>query len=162
MKPILAALETGVLPVPSLSSWRRKRLSLITADDLARAITRIGTEGLTHPDEPIEPSTIASMGWQELADAASTARGRPVRTLAVPSALLYGVGWLADGLRALGLAGGVLGRGKAAEMLHDDWSARTQPRGQPPELAAVLSPFLRQPNTTELTGVTLRSERPHA
>ncbi|MEM9837620.1 MAG: NAD-dependent epimerase/dehydratase family protein [Pseudomonadota bacterium] len=142
MQPILQALKFGLLPVPGVRHWRERRLSLVTADQLARDIIDVAKSGA---DQPFEPATVASFSWNDLAKAAGEQLGKNIATIPVPSAALYGIGALADGLRALGWVGGVFGRGKAAEMLHHDWSVHTDTASQI-KLAQALAPFLPPPS----------------
>ncbi|MCQ8186336.1 NAD-dependent epimerase/dehydratase family protein [Parvularcula maris] len=159
MRPILASLGAGLLPVPSLRRWKEKRLSLVTADDLARFVVSLPKQRSSHP---VEPATIASTSWSDLAEATARLSGRTVRTVPVPSPILYVVGAAAELARAAGIGAGVMSRGKVSEMLHRDWSARSPGEGRTQDLASVLAPFLCQSNVSELAEMTLRSERPHA
>jgi nucleoside-diphosphate-sugar epimerase len=156
MKPLLGALGKGFLPVPGTKGHRASRLSLITARDLAQTILRVAAEP---PRGPIEPATVASFGWQELAHAASTLSGRKVRLVPVPRLLLRTLGAAAGAFRRADLAGGVMSYGKAAEMLHRDWSAE-HPLSPGADLADVLSPFIASSAASAPSRSVLRSERP--
>ena len=134
--PLVAALRRGVLPVPGGAGWRARRLSLVTADDLADALARVAT-GDESGAGPVTPATVPAFGWADLAEAGGA------RALPLPPAALRLAGRVADGARAAGLGGGVFGLGKARELLHDDWSCSGGGGGDPvAALAAVLRPYL--------------------
>ena len=136
--PLLRALRHGVLPVPGGVGWRERRLSLVTADDLAEVLLRVAgrSEGPAETLAPITPATVPSFGWADLAEAGGA------RALPLPPALLRLVGRSADAARRLGLAGGVFGLGKARELLHDDWSVTETTEDPAAALAAVLRTYL--------------------
>lgn len=133
--PLVAALRRGVLPVPGGAGWRARRLSLVTADDLADALARVAT-GDESGAGPVTPATVPAFGWADLAEAGGA------RALPLPPALLRLVGRSADAARRLGLAGGVFGLGKARELLHDDWSVTETTEDPAAALAAVLRAYL--------------------
>jgi nucleoside-diphosphate-sugar epimerase len=114
----------GVLAIPSTAC----RLSLCHVDDAAAAILA----ALNLPAAAAEPLEFddgrpGGYAWTDVAAVAARVLGRPVRTLTLPSGVLYGVGALSGFAAQVTRRPTVLTRHKVAEILHQDWVVRTAP-----------------------------------
>lgn len=98
------------------------RFSMLHVDDLADAVCRLAGQGPASAILPLAgPQPEGGWSWAELARVAGHARGKSVRTVGVPGAMLgagAGLGLVASRVmrrRAM------LTPGKARELLHRDW-----------------------------------------
>lgn len=101
---------------------REARFSLVHVDDVVEAIIRLLEHGPTKTAMTLAgPGPAGGWRWADIAAIASRLRGRPVRTLAVPAALLGAAG--ATGLAIQRLRGrrALLSPGKVRELRHIDW-----------------------------------------
>lgn len=118
--PLIALMRKGWLPHPAVES----RFSLLHVEDAAAAVLAAlsASDAL---EGAYEIPAGDPVNWPGLAEAAERVRGRPVRTVAAPGALLK----LAAAANRL--ANRVTGAphaftpGKAREMLHPDWTVRS-------------------------------------
>lgn len=120
---VLQMAARGVILVPAVQG---ARLSLVHVDDAARAVlAALDLDAL--PDHPVEFDDHAARGygWDEVAYAAATALGRPVRTVSVPRAALYASGAVGTLIARLTGRASVLSWDKVGEVLHPDWVAAT-------------------------------------
>ena len=111
----------GWLAVPAVDG---ARLSLAHVDDVVAAV--LATARLqSFPDQPVEFDDGASHGhsWPEIAQAASDALGRPVRSFRIPPAILYAAGAAASLGALVSRRPSVLSWDKVGEVLHPDWVA---------------------------------------
>ncbi|MCW5749940.1 MAG: NAD-dependent epimerase/dehydratase family protein [Alphaproteobacteria bacterium] len=117
---IFRLARLGILPVPGQVTGR---LGLIHVQDVAEAILHAlageGSGGV----HALDDGAPAGHSWPELAAAAGDAIGRRLRLVRVPAALLRSYGFAAGGLARLFGRAAMVGPGKVAEMLHQDWSA---------------------------------------
>lgn len=117
--PLLALIAQGFLPAPPQDEVER-RVSLVDVEDLAHCLCVLAT-GKPGP-ALIEPCSVASLTWAQLAEAAGRATGRPVRLLRLPALVWHAAGQLSR------LAGALTGRpahfgpGKVRELLSGDWT----------------------------------------
>ncbi len=120
--PFFKAMKMGVLPVPGGSGWQERRLSMVYVPDLARDMIERGLSG-AYDGQTVSPATITDMHWSEFAHMASGVMNKPVRALALPAPLLYGVaGITSASSRLFGV--GHLTLGKLREFLYHDWSSQ--------------------------------------
>lgn len=118
--PLIALMRKGWLPHPAVES----RFSLLHVDDAASAVVAAAAAS-----EPLEGAYEIPAGdpvdWRSLAEAAERVRGRPVRPLAAPPALLKLAATASQGVNRLTGARHAFTPGKAREMLHADWTVRS-------------------------------------
>lgn len=120
LAPLWRMLARGWLP---RTGPEEARFSLLHVDDLASALVSAAASGWP------EPATIClhdghpdGYSWAEIAEIATRARGRPIRTISIPARLLR-----LAGLSNLALARirrsrpPVLIPNKVAELVHPDW-----------------------------------------
>lgn len=120
--PFFTAIKRGLLPVPGGHGWRKRRLSMVFVEDLARDLVGQALSG-AYDGDIISPATIVDVNWPEFADICSDVMGRPVRALAVPISVLYLIaGGTSVASRILGV--GHLTLGKLREFLYQDWSSK--------------------------------------
>lgn len=118
--PIFSLLKKGLLPVIG-GRWKDVNLSMVYIDDLVQDIVNKGMNG-TYDEHIVSPSTIASMSWQDFADYAAQALGRPVRILPVPSFIMKPAAAITSvTLKWFGL--GHLTLEKLREFQHVDWTS---------------------------------------
>jgi nucleoside-diphosphate-sugar epimerase len=98
------------------------RLSLIHVADLAESLVL----ALDRPPPPslyeIDDGHPGGYSYADMAQAAQEALSRPARALAVPHTFLIAIAGLNTLRQALGAAPQILTAGKAAEMVHPDWT----------------------------------------
>lgn len=118
--PLIALMRKGWLPHPAVEA----RFSLLHADDAAAAI--LAAVSAAEPlDGVYEIPAGDPVDWRGLAEAAERVRGRPVRTVAAPPALLRTAALISQGANRLTGARRAFTPGKAREMLHPDWTVRS-------------------------------------
>jgi nucleoside-diphosphate-sugar epimerase len=124
--PIFRQLHRGLLIAPAA---RGARFSLIYVADLARLLARLALTRLA-PKEPVEPDDgRGGYGWADLASIAGRVSGRTIRTLYVPTGLLWPAALGAEAWgRALNRAP-PLSRDKLRELGHGDWVCGRLPTG---------------------------------
>jgi len=132
--PIFALLNKGLLPVVG-SGWKNVRLSMIYIDDLVQDIAAQAVSG-AYDGRIVSPSTIASMSWQNFADYAAQALGRPVRVLPVPLFIMMPVAAITSvSLRLFGA--GHLTLEKLREFRHADWTSADEIDSPTPMIEAL-------------------------
>ncbi len=98
------------------------RFSLLHVDDLVRLIdTRIEAGANAAIIEAAGPQPDGGWSWSAVAAVAAGVRGAPVRTLALPGALLRSAGWLGPLTGRLTGTAALLNPGKVRELQHIDW-----------------------------------------
>ncbi len=117
------------------------RIAMIHARDAASAIVALCEPGPSHVTFEICDGRADGYGWRELLREAGTALGRVPRCIPVPDPLLRAVGLANDAGAQLSGRAAMLGRGKAAEILHRDWTS--DPSAQLPR--ALWRPLLDLP-----------------
>lgn len=100
------------------------RVCLIHARDVAAAVAAAADPAMPAGTYGLSDARRDGYAWSEILSAAAAAAGRPARPVRVPAAALRLAGWLGD---AAALAGGspMLTSGKRREILHRDWSMRS-------------------------------------
>lgn len=124
----LSFFKTLALPVQPVLNGPQARFAMVHAADVASAILAAaenpdvaGTYEVT--DERIEGYT-----WRETVETACRLYGKPARPFIVPPLLLHLAGGIADLRMALGGKAEMLTRQKVRELLHPDWSSRSENR----------------------------------
>jgi len=119
--PLLRALARGLGVAPA----HQGRFALIYAEDLARAVmawlAAPAADGACY--ECHDGRRLGGYRWDELAELIALSRGRPVRLVRIPRAVLAAAGGLNLALCALTGAAPMLSPGKVREFFHPDWTA---------------------------------------
>ncbi|MGB0513786.1 MAG: NAD(P)-dependent oxidoreductase, partial [Wenzhouxiangellaceae bacterium] len=98
------------------------RFSLLHGADLARAIVKLIDHGpVAAIFEAAGPQPPGGWRWADIAELAERTGGSPVRTVAVPRALLATAGAAAPWWGRLRRRAAMLNPGKVRELQHDDW-----------------------------------------
>lgn len=119
--PFFQALQKGGLPVPGGKGWRKRRLSMVYVDDLAKDIIAQGASG-AYDGQTVSPATMPDMTWPDFAALCSASFGRPIRLLPIPYPVLVSVAGVTSlTSRLFGL--GHLTLGKLREFVYQDWSS---------------------------------------
>lgn len=125
MRPLLRMMMRGLALAPGNGSGR---FSLLFVDDLVAAV-----ECLLHldavPEGPFElhDGRLGGYSWPEAAAIAARLRGRPVRLLSVPTALLAGAARVNAARGRIFGAAPMLTPGKVRELGHLDWVCDNAP-----------------------------------
>ncbi|MGD8642735.1 MAG: NAD-dependent epimerase/dehydratase family protein [Chromatiales bacterium] len=134
--PLFRAMDRGFAPV--LGS-PEARFSLIYVDDLAAAVAAwLASDKPPQGLFELHDGRLGGYRWKDVIEVAARRRGRPVRAVPVPRAVLLGVAWIGGlAARALGRAP-MLTPGKVRELTHPDWvcddSAFTTATGWVPQV----------------------------
>ncbi|HMR32515.1 MAG TPA: NAD-dependent epimerase/dehydratase family protein [Geminicoccaceae bacterium] len=125
--PIFQQLRRGLLIAPAR---RAARFSLIFVADLARLLARLAL-GAFRSDRPVEPDDgrAGGYGWEDLAAIAGKASGRRIRTLYLPTRLLWPVALGAEAWSRIVDRPPPLSRDKLRELGHSDWVCGPLPAG---------------------------------
>lgn len=149
LAPLLQNMARGFAPTPAVEG---ARVTLIHIDDVIEAILAAAASVATVGGcFELSDAHSQGYGWDELCAAVAALRRRKVRRMAVPVALLAGLGRLNLTLSGwLGYAP-MLSPGKVRELTHPDWSCDlapfTEASGWQPrvDLAQGLSSVLGEP-----------------
>lgn len=125
--PIFQQLRRGLLIAPAA---RAARFSLIFVADLASLLVRLAL-GPFRSERPIEPDDGRAGGyrWQDLAAIAGAASGRRIRTLYLPTRLLWPAALGAEAWGRIVHRAPPLSRDKLRELGHGDWVCAHLPDG---------------------------------
>lgn len=116
--PIFQQLHRGLLVAPAA---RAARFSLIFVADLARLLTRLALTSFA-AKAPVEPEDgHGGYGWGDLASIASRVSGRRIRTLYLPTGLLWPAALAAEAWGRVAERPPPLSRDKLRELGHVDW-----------------------------------------
>lgn len=138
-RPLFTAIARGFTPMPGPVS---ARFSMIYVDDAARAALA-ALEGLNPADSPdgacLYEVDDGGKGyrWGDVHAAAEGAIGCRLRSLHIPTCLLWGAGFAADAIASAGLATPFLSRDKIYEMCAGDWISN--PTMAPPKWSPEVS-----------------------
>ncbi len=101
---------------------RNARFSLVHVDDVVEALVRLLAHGPTRTALTLAgPGPHGGWRWTDIAEIASRLRGRPVRTVAIPAALLGAAGRAGLAVQRLRGRPALLSPGKVRELRHIDW-----------------------------------------
>ena len=127
LKPMLDLIRSGWLPAPTEPRGGPRSFAVISVQDLVSQI--VGSVESAGTDlDLIEPSSVASTNWTEVAAATSEVLGRKVRLVRIPALVLKSVAVCADGLGKLTRRTFSLSLSKVREMLAVDWTYDHQMR----------------------------------
>ena len=118
--PFFAFMKHGLLPIPGGRGWRRRKLSLVYAPDLARCVVD-EIERETPISTPLIPASVPNLTWQDFAEAAGEVMGRKIKVIPLPLTLLKLVAGL-NSILLRRLINPHLTLGKLCEFLYEDWS----------------------------------------
>ncbi|MDB5481901.1 MAG: epimerase [Caulobacteraceae bacterium] len=125
------AATAPCLPTPASAA---ARLALVHVDDVAAGVLQ-RLDGLWSPGVfALGGARPAGYGWREIFETAAAAMGRRALLAPVPDALIQFAASASEFLAGLRGEPAIFTRGKARELLHDDWSvsAAELPPGSPP------------------------------
>jgi 2-alkyl-3-oxoalkanoate reductase len=120
LRPLWQLLARGWLPRTSSID---ARFSLLHVDDLASALGELAiSSSVVSSSCCLHDGKPGGYGWTEIADLAAVARGKRVRTIAVPRWTLASIAGINQlGARLSGRRPPVLIPGKLPELAHVDW-----------------------------------------
>jgi nucleoside-diphosphate-sugar epimerase len=124
------AATAPCLPTPGS---RAARLALVHVDDVAASVLQRLEEAWRPGVYAIGGARPAGYGWREIFETAAAAMGRRPLLAPVPNALIHVAAAVSETLAGLRGQPAIFTRGKARELLHDDWSVSTAelPPGSP-------------------------------
>lgn len=136
LKPLFRLLRTGLLPIPANPS---AQLTLLHVQDLVTAVLRwLDSTACVTGIFELHDGRPGGYGWQNIAEIASRAHGRPVRILNLPRTGLDIWAHINLGLARLLGYQPMLTPGKLRELRHPDWmcdnSALTMALGWQPRI----------------------------
>ena len=122
----LSLFDQLTRPLALLPGHGRQRLSLVHAADLGRALATLARTPTEHGAIlEIDDGRTGGYSWAELADLAARTTGRRARIVHLPRSAVTGAGHLARLAGRLSGRDFILSPGKARELYHDDWVARS-------------------------------------
>ncbi|MEO1323992.1 MAG: NAD-dependent epimerase/dehydratase family protein [Pseudomonadota bacterium] len=121
LNPMFDLIKHGWLPAPSAPKTGGRSFAVISVSDLIDELVSTIQAGAEAP-RLIEPCSLVSTNWTQVADAASNVVGREVRLLQIAPAMLKSLGLLADGMSHLLRRPMPISLGKVREMLAADWT----------------------------------------
>ena len=121
-KPFFDFIAKGRLPVAGGPNWRKRKMAMIFAADLARDIASRAIEG-DYDGQTVTPCSVSALTWDQFAADAGQALGISVKAAPIPLPLIktIAVGTSVTS-RLFGL--GHLTLGKLREFLYEDWSSQ--------------------------------------
>ena len=120
-KPFFSFIQKGRLPCAGGKGWRKRKMAMVFAPDLARDIAVLAVVG-EYDGRIVTPCTIADLTWPGFAANCSKAMGYPVKATPIPLAVIYPIAALTSlTSRLFGL--GHLTLGKLREFLYEDWQS---------------------------------------
>lgn len=127
LQPMFDLLRAGWLPAPSEPKGAARSFAVISVKDLvSHIIQTIGSSSA--PGQIVEPCSVASTSWTEIASVAGHVLGRKIRIVRTWPGLMKGAGACADGLAKLTRRPFSISLGKVQELLAADWSYDHQVR----------------------------------
>ena len=121
--PFFQMARRGWLAAPANGD---AHVSLIHADDLARAIMALATaSGCQGATLEVDDGTEGGYGWPAIAKILSGTVGCPVRLIRVPRSPVYGLASLVERQARRHGRPPMVNRGKVREFWHPDWVARS-------------------------------------
>ena len=121
LQPLLDLIRKGWLPAPKDPKGVTRSVAIISADDLVSHIVDALRSDAAEP-QCLEPCSVASTNWTEIASAASNVLGRKVRLVRIPSTLMKAAAICADAISKLTRRSFSLSQGKVRELLTVDWT----------------------------------------
>lgn len=121
LQPMLDLIRDGWLPVPAEPTGVTRAFAVISVRDLVSQIMN-SVESSAAGSSFVEPCSVASTNWTEVAAATSEVLGRKVRMVRIPAFALKGVALCADIISKLTRRTFPLSRSKVREMLAVDWT----------------------------------------
>lgn len=128
LEPMLNLIRAGWLPAPAEPKSSERAFAVISVHDL---VSQIMTS-LKSPEgglDFVEPCSIASTTWREVASATSNILSRKTRIVRIPAIVLKSIALCADGIGKLTRRTFPLSSGKVREMLAVDWTYDHPMRG---------------------------------
>lgn len=121
LQPMFDLIRVGWLPAPAEPKRAPRAFAVISVEDLVTQI--IETIDRPPSDEPLlEPCSVASTHWSEVASAVSRVVDRKVRVVRIWPALMMSLGFCADALAKLTRRPLSVSRNKVRELLAVDWT----------------------------------------
>ncbi|MEM6626807.1 MAG: NAD-dependent epimerase/dehydratase family protein [Pseudomonadota bacterium] len=121
LQPMFDLIRLGWLPAPAEPKGRTREFAVISVYDLVSQI--IACARAPENAEPlIEPCSVSSTNWSQIASVVSEVLERNVRVLRILPAVMKGAGYCADGLAALTRRPLPLSHQKVRELLAIDWT----------------------------------------
>ncbi len=121
--PFFRMAQAGWFAAPANGN---ARLSLIHADDLARAILAVaGATGCWGATLEVDDGREGGYGWSDIVDALGTAVGRRVHLVRLPRPPVLAVAALVEAQARRHGRPPMVNRGKVREFWHPDWVARS-------------------------------------
>ena len=118
--PLFRFAKWGIAPTPPGPRNGARRLQVIYAPDLARALARAGDAEIIAPGTyPVAESDAHT--WDGIVRALSQATGRKVRRISLPAPLVRSAAAVTEAVGRLGGGAVAFNREKADEMLADAW-----------------------------------------
>jgi len=118
MLPVFKLMAKGIAPIPGRGE---SRFSLLHVNDLAVAVEKLlKSEGEQQVFELHDGKT-SGYDWSEIIELAAGLRGKPLRRLHIPLALLTSAAWLTQKLGSYTRFRPMLTPGKIREIAYPDW-----------------------------------------
>ncbi|NQY40805.1 MAG: NAD-dependent epimerase/dehydratase family protein [Henriciella sp.] len=121
LQPMLDLIRAGWLPVPAEPKRATRSFAVISVQDLVSQLVS-SLERPTTGRGLVEPCSVASTNWTEVAAATGDVLGRKVRIVRIPASIMKGVALCADGIATLTRRTFPLSLSKVREMLAVDWT----------------------------------------
>ncbi|MEL6665316.1 MAG: NAD-dependent epimerase/dehydratase family protein [Pseudomonadota bacterium] len=121
LQPMLDLIRAGWLPVPAEPRGATRSFAIVSVDDLVSQIVSSVERSMIDVGL-VEPCSVASTNWTDVANVTSEVLGHKVRTVRIPAPVLKGVALCADGIAKLIRRTFPLSLSKVREMLAVDWT----------------------------------------
>ncbi len=118
MLPVFKLMAKGWAPIPGRG---RSRFSLLHVNDLITAIEKLLTSASGQQLFELHDGKGSGYDWSEIIELVSGLRGKPLRCLHLPPALLTPVAWLNQKLGSYTRFRPMLTPGKIREISYPDW-----------------------------------------
>ena len=121
-KPFFDFIAKGRLPVAGGPNWRKRKMAMVFAADLARDIATRAVEG-DYDRQTVTPCSVPALTWEQFAADAGQALGISVKATPIPLPIIKTI---AAGTSVTSRLFGVgyLTLGKLREFLYEDWSSQ--------------------------------------
>ncbi|MEM7492545.1 MAG: NAD-dependent epimerase/dehydratase family protein [Pseudomonadota bacterium] len=127
LQPMFNLIQSGWLPAPSEPKGRTRSFAVISVHDLVSQIID-SLDGAGLGERVIEPCSVASTNWAEIAATTSGVLDRKVRVIRMKPLLMKAFGACADGVTKLTRRPLPLSLSKVRELLAVDWTYDHQVR----------------------------------
>ena len=118
MLPVFKLMARGLAPIPGRG---RSRFSLLHVEDLAVAVEKLLEAVPEQQIFELHDGKTSGYDWSEIIELAADLRGKPVRRLYIPLALLTPAAWLNQKLGSFTRFRPMLTPGKIREIAYPDW-----------------------------------------